>query len=384
MVAAVRHGRSLRAVARQFHVSPDTVQRWVQRAKGQRLDRVAWEDRSRSPRHPHRTEAAIEEQILAVRRELEQSSDLGFHGAEAIHQVLSARKAQGLPTVRTIGRILRRCGVLDGQARVRRRPPPTGWYLPAVAARRQELDCIDVVEGLVIKDGPQVEVLNGISLHGALAVSWPRGSSITARFVVACLIEHWKAVGLPGYCQFDNDTIFQGPHAHPDTLGRVTRLCLSLGVVPVFVPPREPGFQASIEGYNGTWQAKVWARFDHVDLSDLEGHSSRFVAAHRRHRADRIESAPRRRAFPEGWKLNLHARPRGRIVSIRRTDASGLVERLNRQFEVDRQWLNRLVRAEVDLDGGVVRFYRLRRREAADQPLLKQVTYRLPDRRFHD
>ena len=323
MVAAVRHGRSLRAVARQFRVSPDTVQRWVQRVKGQRLDRVDWEDRSRSPRHPHRTEAAIEEQILAVRRELEQSSDLGFHGAEAIHQVLSARKAQGLPTVRTIGRILRRCGVLDGQARVRRRPPPTGWYLPEVAARRQELDCIDVVEGLVIKDGPQVEVLNGISRHGGLAVSWPRGSSITARFVVACLIGHWKAVGLPGYCQFDNDTIFQGPHVHPDTLGRVTRLCLSLGVAPVFVPPRESGFQAVIESYNGTWQAKVWARFEHAALSDLEGHSSRFVAAPRRHRADRIEAAPRRRAIPEGWKLNLQARPRGRIVYIRRTDASG-------------------------------------------------------------
>jgi putative transposase len=384
MVAAVRRGRSLRAVARQFRVSPDTVHHWVQRAEGQRLDRVDWSDRSRAPLHPHRTEATIEEQVLAVRRALEQSSDLGFHGAEAIHQVLSARQVEGVPTVRTIGRILRRCGALDGQVRVRRRPPPSGWYLPEVAARRQELDCFDVVEGLVIEGDPQVEVLNGVSLHGGLAVSWPPESSFTARLVVERLIEHWRAVGLPGYCQFDNDTIFQGPHAHPGTLGRVTRLCLSLGVVPVFVPPREPGFQAIIEGYNGTWQAKVWARFEHADLSDLEGHSSRFMAAHRRHRADRIESAPRRRAFPEGWKLNLQARPRGRIVYIRRTDASGAVELLNRRFELDTRWLNRLVRAEVDLDGGVVRFYRLRRREPADQPLLKRVTYRLPERRFHD
>src|SRR5512142_1011525 len=195
MVAAVRSKRPLRQVAREFGVSPATVHYWVEHAKGQRLDRVDWHDRSRAPRNPPRTEAAIEEQVLAVRRELERTSDLGFHGAEVIHQVLSARKVQGLPTVRTIGRILRRCGVLDGQARVRRHPPPTGWYLPAVAARRQELDCIDVVEGLVIKDGPQIEVLNGISLHGGLAVSWPRGSSITARFVVARLIEHWKAVG---------------------------------------------------------------------------------------------------------------------------------------------------------------------------------------------
>jgi len=29
--------------------------------------------------------------------------------------------------------------------------------------------------------------------------------------------------------------------------GLVSRLCPSLGLAPVFVPPREPGFQAAIE-----------------------------------------------------------------------------------------------------------------------------------------
>ena len=384
MVAAVRSGRSQQEVARQFRVSPSTVNHWVQHARGRRLDRVDWHDRSRVPRSTQRTDASIEAQVLAVRRELEHSSDLGFHGAEAIHQVLSAREVAGLPTVRTINRILRRSGILDGQARVRRRPPPVGWYLPEVADGRRELDCFDVVEGLVIKGGPQVEVLNGISLHGGLAGSWPTEASVTAKFVVKCLIEHWKEVGLPGFVQFDNDTIFQGPHAHPDTIGRVTRLCLSLGVVPVFVPPREPGFQAIIEGFNGTWQAKVWARFVHASLSDLEGRSSRFVAAHRRYRADRIEAAPHRRPFPTRWRLNLQARPRGRIVFIRRTDASGKVAMLGRVFDIDEHWLNRLVRAEVDLDRGLIRFHRLRRREPSEQPLIKQTAYRFPGKKFHD
>src|SRR3954452_11794843 len=282
MVTAVRNGRSQQEVAREFGVSPSTVHHWVQRARGRRLDRVDWHDRSRAPRSTQRTDASIEAQVLAVRRELEQSSDLGFHGAEAIHQVLSARKAAGLPTVRTINRILRRSGILDGQARVHRHPPPLGWYLPEVAQGRQELDCFDVVEGLVIKGGPHVEVLNGISLHGGLVNSWPTEASVTAKFVAECLIEHWKEVGLPGYAQFDNDMIFQGPHAHPDVVGRVTRVCLSLGVVPVFVPPREMGFQAIMEGYNGTWQAKVWSRFTHESLTALQGQSARFVAAHRR------------------------------------------------------------------------------------------------------
>ena len=253
-----------------------------------------------------------------------------------------------------------------------------------MARRVRELDGFDVVEGLVIRDGPQVEVLNGTSLHGGLVASWPRDQSITAKFVVERLVEHWRQFDLPGYAQFDNDTVFQGTHAHPDAVGRVSRLCLSLGVIPVFVPPREPGFQASIENDNGSWQARVWARFQHTDLDDLIDRSSRHVAALRRHRADRIESAPPRRAFPLHWRLNLQAPLTGLIVYLRRTDAEGRVEVLGRAFEVDRRWANRLVRAEVDLDGGTIRFHRLRRREPGDQPLIREVVHRVRAKRFHE
>ena len=186
---------------------------------------------------------------MDLRRQLTEQSDLGHSGAEAIFAILLERGTVPLPSVRTIGRVLERRGALDGKRRVRRPPPPLGWYLPDVAARRAELDSIHVVEGLAIKDGPYLEVLNAVSLHGGLVGSWPHAGAVTAAWVVEALIEHWRGVGLPSYAQFDNDTIFTGPHTHPDTIGRVMRLCLSLGVVPVFAPPRETGFQAMIENY---------------------------------------------------------------------------------------------------------------------------------------
>ena len=384
MVEAVRRGQSQQQVARDFGVSPATVNRWVRYALGQRLDRVDWSDRSPIPHTTQRTTAALEDLVLEVRSRLQAESDLGFFGAEAIRDSLRARGVEPLPAERTIYRILRRRGVLDGRHRVRRPPPPSGWYLPEVARRSQELDSVDIVEGLVIRGGPQVEILNSISLHGGLVASWPRGESVTAKFVVECLVEHWRQFGLPGYAQFDNDTVFQGPHIHPDVIGRVSRLCLGLGVVPVFVPPREPGFQAAIEQYNGSWQVRVWGRFEHADLDALTDRSSRHVAARRHHRADRIESAPPRRAFPKRWRLNLQARLKGRMVYVRRTDAEGRAEVLGRTFEVDRHWAHRLVRAEVDLDAGKIRFYRLRRREPGDQPLLKEVAHRIPSKPFHE
>jgi hypothetical protein len=61
-------------------------------------------------------------------------------------EILLARKVKGLPTVRTINRILRRSGAFDGQSRVHRRPPPTGWYLSEVAAERREPDCLRACE----------------------------------------------------------------------------------------------------------------------------------------------------------------------------------------------------------------------------------------------
>jgi putative transposase len=383
-VAAVRSGRSQHDVAHGFGVSQSTVHAWVRRAQGQRLDRVDWHDCPCTPRTTTRTEATIEDLVLTVRTELGQCSDLGFHGAEAIHEALKARQVEPLPSVRTINRILERRGALDGQRRIRRPPPPPGWHLPEVASKRRELDSFDVVEGLVIKGGPQIEVLNGISLHGGLPASFPMGASVTAKVVVESLVEHWRAFGLPGYAQFDNDTIFQGPHTHPDVVGRVSRLCLSLGVVPVFVVPHEFGFQSMIENYNGTWQAKVWARFEHGALPDLQGHSQRYVTALRRHRADRIESAPPRRAFPTPWRLNLQSRLRGRIIYLRRTSAAGTVEVLGRSFEVDPHWLNRLVRVEVDLDGDRIRIYRLRRREPQDQPLLRELNHHIKNKKFSE
>jgi hypothetical protein len=383
MVAAVRAGQSLRAVARQFHVGVATVAHWVQRAKGQRLDRLDWSDRSHAPHQTRRTATAVEDRVLKARSELAHG-DLGAIGAEAIQQALEAQGVAPLPSLRTINRILARRGALDGRARTRRPPPPRGWYLPEGAAARAELDSFDLVEGLVIQDGPQVEVLNGVSLHGGLVASWPTVAPVTATFTVASLTEHWRAFGLPGYAQFDNDMIFQGTHRYPDALGRIIRLCLSLDVVPVFVPPRETGFQAMIESYNGWWQAKVWSRFHHADLADVQGHSRKYVQALRQQRAARIEAAPDRRAFPEVWKLNLKKRPRGRLIFLRRSNGLSEVSLLGRTWPLGQVWPNRLVRCEVDLTGDKIRFFTLRRKEPTHQPQILEVPYRLPARGFQD
>jgi transposase-like protein len=384
MVAAVRKGETIYEVAKQFGVARATVRRWVARAAAQRRDRVDWSDHKPGRRLPvNKTKSHLESLILRVRKELKDHSALGEYGAAAIHRELLGRRLPDVPTIRTIGRILERRGALDGRPRVRRPPPPRGWYLPEVAASQAELDSFDIVEGLVIQGGYDVEVLTGMSLQGGLATAWVR-RVITAKITVRALVEHWQRFGLPAYAQFDNDTVFQGAHHHPDSIGRVTRLCLSLEIVPVFTPPRETGFQAAIENFNGRWQTKVWNRFTHPSRQALQAQSAKFITACRQRAAARIEVAPSRRPFPESWTLDLQAAPQGSLVFLRRTTPNGQAAILGHTFPVDPHWQGRLVRAVVDLDAHFIRFHALRRRDPEYQPILKEVSYEFPKRKFQE
>lgn len=384
MVAEVRRGLSLRAVARQFGVYLALVQYWVKRAGDERLDRVTWSDLPRGCRSaPNRTTAQMEERVLDVRKFLRERSALGESGPEAIRGELQRRRYRRIPSARTISRILERRGALDGRPRVRRPPPPKGWFLLKVANRQAELDSFDMVEDLVIAGGGDVNVLTGISLHGGLCAAWPR-SRITAKFTVQALLEHWREFGLPAYAKFDNDTVFQGAHQHPDSFGRVIRVCLSLGVTPVFAPPRETGFQADIESFNGRRQEGVWRRFRFANLVAVQRQSRKYVAASRNKSAARIQAAPERLPFPGEWRLNLQAPLQGTVIFLRRTDPHGRVSLLGHTYLAAPDWCSRLVRVEVHLTRQLIRIYALRRRVPKEHRFLSKHHYETPQKKFHE
>ena len=380
MVRRIRAGYGLRAVARQFGVNVSTVSLWVARSAGQRLDRYPFADHERG-RAWNRIQPLVEQHILQTRAQLREHSVLGEYGADAIERALHEELAAVLVSRATINRVLKRHGATDAHARVRRPAPPRGWYLPKVAAGRAEVDSFDFIEDLKIAGGPLVNVLTAKSLHGALTDAWVV-LQLSARGSVPCLLGRWQHDGLPEYAQFDNDTVFQGAHQFPDAVGRISRLCLALGVIPVFAPPLEHGMQNTIEGFNGLWQAKVWQRHHVGSASELQARSDAYIAAHRARSRQAAEAAPSRRAMPKDFGLNLHAPLRGQIIFIRRTDDSGRVHLLGRRFAISPEWPNRLVRCEVDFDQHCIRCFALRRRAPTEQPLLATLDYHRPDKPF--
>ena len=108
------------------------------------------------------------------------------------------------------------------------------------------------------------------------------------------------------------------------------------------------------------------------------------MTALRRRAAARSDTAPARRPIAPAWTLDLQTPPRGVLIFLRRTTERGAVHLLGRTFDVDPTWPFRLVRCEVHLDVGSLRCYALRRRQPDQQPLLAEMPYALPRRRFYE
>jgi hypothetical protein len=345
------------------------------------LNRVDFSDRAPGcPRGWNRTPAAVEQRIVALRKTLREDSILGEYGARAIQAALKTEIATA-PSVASINRVLAHHGLQDAARRIRRPAPPKGWYLPEVAAGRAEVDCFDFIEDLKIAEGPLVNALTAKSVHGTLTDAWML-SQLSAKGAVSCLQARWSRDGLPAHAQFDNGTVFQGAHQFAHTVGRVSRLCLALGVVPVFVPPLEHGMQNTIEGFNALWQAKVWQRHRVGSIAELQACSDRYIAAHRARTQTAADAAPPRHPMPKHFELDLHAPLCGQMIFIRRTDETGHVHLLGQRFSVSPDWLHRLVRCEVDFDHHCIRCFALRRRAPSEQPLLATLEYHRPNKPF--
>src|SRR4051795_8032894 len=129
ITAVVVEGRSKSEVARDYDVSRYWVQQLVKRwyAEGE----TAYRPRSRRPRHsPHAIPAAVEDQIVRLRKELSrQGLDAG---ADTIRSHLARRTPRSQtssqaapPSVSTIWRILARRGFVTPQPQKR---PRSSWH----------------------------------------------------------------------------------------------------------------------------------------------------------------------------------------------------------------------------------------------------------------
>jgi len=265
----------------------------------------------------NRTDAEVEQQVLAVRAKLE-ANPWAQVGAPAVAWELEKLGAE-VPPLRTIERILGRAGA-TGRPRPGRRASK-GIPYPAPAARRAgDVVQVDLVGPRHLDGGVRFHALNQIDVashHAGIEIVANRADER----VVAGLHALWSRHGVPGRVQFDNG----GPFTSPTGVGEVVRFCVHQGAVPVFIPPREPWRNGTIERFNDTFDKRFFRQERFTGPTQLADRAGAFEAFHNsQHRyqatdgraPDETAPAPRRDPLavaevPAGWPAA------GRIEFIR-------------------------------------------------------------------
>lgn len=209
---------------------------------------------SRRPRSsPTRIPAALEDEIVALRKEL---TDLGVDaGAHTIHyhlQVRHRRRRQAVPSVATIWRVLSRRGFVIAQPQKR---PKSSWRRFA-AELPNECWQADTTHW-VLADGTDVEILNVVDDHSRLLVASRAFATTKAADVVETFHLAASELGVPASMLTDNGAIFTAKARNGSCA--IELELLSLGVDYKHSRPYHPQTCGKVERFHQTlkkWLAK--------------------------------------------------------------------------------------------------------------------------------
>jgi transposase InsO family protein len=303
ITAVVVEGRSRSEAAREYGVSRRWVQKLVARfaAEGE----AAFEPRSRRPRvSPHRTPAAVEDEIVALRKTLEgQGLDAG---AATIGWHLQQRHGVA-PATSTIWRVLSRRGFVTAQPHKR----PRSSYIRFAADQPNERWQADITHW-TLADGTEVEILNQLDDHSRLAVGSHTRTTFKAADIVVCFGKAAALYGLPAGLLTDNGAVFTAASRGRGWVA-LERELASLGVRLRHSRPYHPQTCGKIERFHQT-QKKWLARQPRArtitelqaQLEDFRGH----------YNTARPHRALGRRTPQQAYHARPKATPTGHSVKI--------------------------------------------------------------------
>jgi transposase InsO family protein len=300
--AVVVEGRSYREVARAHGVSKSWVGKLVGRFRAGGYPAI--EPRSRAARRiPHRMPDALEDEIVALRKEL---AELGVDaGAQTIHYHLGTRH-EAVPSVSTIWRVLRRRGFVTPQPHKR---PRSSW-IRFEARLPNECWQSDVTHWR-LGDRTEVEIVNFIDDHSRLAVAARVLGTATAPQVLRVFRAAGERWGLPAALLTDNGCVYTTWHRGGPNVMQ-TEL-LALGIEFRHSRPYHPQTCGKVERFHQTMKAFLARQPPAGSIAELQTQVDRFVAYYNEVRPHRArERRPPRVAF----EARAKARPSGPMIRV--------------------------------------------------------------------
>jgi transposase InsO family protein len=250
---AMQVGANRRELCRMFGISPTVGYKWISRwaADGELADR------SRRPHHsPLRSEATIEERILAIR------DAHPAWGARKVWRYLHDREGVNPPAISTVHEILRRHG--------RVLPPPGG---PRAFQRFEKptpnlLWQMDFKGWVRLANGTQCHPLTAVDDHSRYAVCLSACADQRNTTVSKALEQTFRCYGLPEAIFVDNGTPWGD--ASGERWTRFGVWLLKLGVDLLHSRPYHPQSRGKNERFHRTLNAEVFAFKRFRDLAEVQ------------------------------------------------------------------------------------------------------------------
>ncbi len=254
-IALHLQGRNKSEIARKLQRSRPWVNRWDRWVSRYRSDepKTSLQDHSRAPKHIHRAyPERIQKMVIQIRVEREAGKRAKYQyalvGAQAIYYELKDLHVSPLPSTRTIHGWLKQAGRIPVR-KSPKLPNPTYPVLPYKAVN--DVQELDFKGPFYLKDHSHKYYLVAVRDKRSKKTALRALSQKSMDAIVDFLVDAWQKMGCPKRLKMDNCLDFWGSNLYPRALSKLVRVCLDVGVQPVFIPIREPWRNGVIENLNG-------------------------------------------------------------------------------------------------------------------------------------
>lgn len=251
-IALYLQGWKKSEIARKLQRSRRWVHRWISRYEPDAAT-VSLQDHSRAPKHVSWTyPEQIKRMVIRIRQEREQGKRAKYQyalvSAQAIYYELRDLHISPLPSPRTIHLWLKQDGQIP-ERKARKPPNPTYPVLPCRTVN--DVQELDFKGPFYLQDHAHkyylVALRDKMSKKTALRALYNKEMASILDFLVSA----WQTIGCPKRLKMDNCLDFRGSNLYPRSPSKLVRVCLDLGVQPVFIPLREPWRNGVVENLNG-------------------------------------------------------------------------------------------------------------------------------------
>jgi hypothetical protein len=366
-------GESPTEIAESLGRTTRWVRKWVVRHDIEG-ESASWAvSRSRAPhRSPSRTPGELEALILAARAALV-ANPRAQYGALAIQWELRRVGVETIPPARTIERVLARAGVTQPRRRQAGYVSKGVPYPTPVDVEPGTTHQIDMVGPRHLFGAAQFHALNLIDVGSHLA-----GNQIVTEvrppLLAASLARIWAQVGVPTIAQFDNHANFRGGIQPAwQYFSPIVATCLDLGVVPRFIPLREPWRNGVVEHFNDVWDKSFFRTEVFTSIEHLRAENAAFIEFHNTHHRysahggatpNQIWKHRRHQPLPSSYQPPTRLPARGRIEVVRYIRSNRRIDLFGKRITVaedqTHQYVTAIIKVRakkvtvVTLDGEII------------------------------